>query len=496
MVGFVRQRAFARGYGLPLEATAVVLERGDLRVVACAVDVLGLVYDEANVLIDHIVDRVGASPDGVLLNWSHTHLAPRASHVHHGSFLGDVDADQLAAVHAFERVIQDKIVTACELAAARLEPATVVWGQADVDLSVNRRERTTDGSNGGTKLGWNPDELIDNQVTVLQARRPDETAIATVVGYGCHPVTTGFDMDIYSADFVGPLRSLVRNVTGGECVYLQGAGGNVLPKFAFTDSEAEAVRMGSRIGLAAVESVADEFGTPVTVVSEDEESAHAITRYRLTRQRSAVPALAALREVVTIPLLRPLPRLEDVRELLVGYDAELEAAKASGDNGRIRVALFHQLWASRTEAALEAGTAETEVQTSINAIRIGDGAIVTGPGESFTEYSIAVKERSPARPTMYAGYTNDLVGYLPTAREYEFGGFEAGYGFKSNGLPALFDPSVEEICVKTGVRLVERLFPDAQAWDDSAGWTAAGNPPALQRTRLDHPSQLELGARG
>ena len=61
MVGFVRQRAFARGYGSPLEATAVVLERGELRVVVCAVDVLGLVYDEANVLIDHIVDRVGAS---------------------------------------------------------------------------------------------------------------------------------------------------------------------------------------------------------------------------------------------------------------------------------------------------------------------------------------------------------------------------------------------------------------------------------------------------
>ena len=54
----------------------------------------------------------------------------------------------------------------------RLEPAGIVWGQADVDLAVNRRERTTDGYNGGSILGWNPDELVDNQVTVLQARRP------------------------------------------------------------------------------------------------------------------------------------------------------------------------------------------------------------------------------------------------------------------------------------------------------------------------------------
>ena len=41
--------------------------------------------------------------------------------------------------------------------------------------------------------------------------------------------------------------------------------------------------------------------------------------------------------------------------------------------------------------------------------------IVTGPGETFTEYGIAVKERSPGAPTLYAGYTNELLGYLPTA---------------------------------------------------------------------------------
>ena len=95
------------------------------------------------------------------------------------------------SIDSFSRVLHDKIVSACRLASERLEPAGVVWGQADVDLAVNRRERTEDGFNGGSILGWNPDELVDNQVTVLQVRRPDESAIATVVGYGCHPVTTG-----------------------------------------------------------------------------------------------------------------------------------------------------------------------------------------------------------------------------------------------------------------------------------------------------------------
>ena len=107
-------------------------------------------------------------------------------------------------------------------------------------------------------------------MTVLQARRPDESAIATLVGYGCHPVTTGYDMYVYSADFPGPMRRVVRAVTGGECVFFQGAAGNVLPRFAFTDNEEEAGRMGTRLGVAALEAVADRYTREVEVVAEEE----------------------------------------------------------------------------------------------------------------------------------------------------------------------------------------------------------------------------------
>jgi neutral ceramidase len=252
MVGFVRQPWNARGYGLPLEVGALVLERGDTRVVLCGVDVVGIIHPQIEALIDRIAPATGADPAGILVNMSHTHLAPPGG-IAHGAVYGDVDDEVAASIEAFSRVLHDKIVSACALAAERLEPAGVVWGQADVDLAVNRRERTTDGFNGGSILGWNPDELVDNQVTVMQARRPDESAIATIVGFGCHPVTTGYDMDVYSADFPGPMRDVVRAVSGGECIFLQGAGGNVLPKFAFTDTEDEAHRMGTRSPTASVE---------------------------------------------------------------------------------------------------------------------------------------------------------------------------------------------------------------------------------------------------
>ena len=488
MVGFIRQPWNARGYGLPLEVGALVLERGDTRVVLCGVDVVGIIHPQIEPLIDRVAAATGAHPEGILLNLSHTHLAPPGG-VANGAVYGDVDEEVAASIEAFSRVLHDKIVSVCGLAAQRLEPAGTVWGQADVDLAVNRRERTTDGYNGGSILGWNPDELVDNQVTVLQARRPDESAIATLVGFGCHPVTTGYDMDVYSADFPGPMRDVVRAVSGGECVFFQGAGGNVLPKFAFTDTEDEARRMGTRLGLAALEAVADRFSREVRVVPEEEGSVTPITRYRRRFvEASEAPALAAARETVSIPLM-PHPPLEEIERQRREYDDALEEARASGDRGRVKVAYYQASWARRIESQLRDGTAPTEVRGPVHAVRIGDGVIVTGPGETFTEYGIAVKERSPGAPTLYAGYTNEILGYLPTANEYQYGGYEAGYGYKSVGLPSLFDPSVEQIFVETGVRLAERLFPEAEAWDAAEGWLARGEVPRLPDTPLEHPSR-------
>jgi hypothetical protein len=487
MVGFIRQPSNASGYGLPLEVGALAFERDGTRVVLCGVDIVGIIHPQIEALIDRIAAATGADPAGILLNWSHTHLAPPGG-VANGAVYGDVDDDLSASIEAFSRVIHDKIVSACRLAVERLEPAGVVWGQSDVDLAVNRRERTAGGYNGGSILGWNPDELVDNQVTVLQARRPDESVIGTLVGFGCHPVTTGYDMVVYSADFPGPMRDVVRSVTGGECVFFQGAGGNVLPKFAFTDTENEAHRMGTRLGLAALAAVADRFSRPVTVLAEEEGSVTPITRYRRRFVEADAPALAAVRETVTIPLM-PHPELAELEALRAEYDSALEEARASGNRGRVKLAYYQAAWARRIEAQLRDGSAPTEVSAPVHAVRVGDGVIVTGPGETFTEYGIAVKERSPGAPTLYAGYTNEIIGYLPTANEYQYGGYEAGYGYKSVGLPSLFDPSVEQVCVETGVRLAERLFPDAEPWESANGWTARGELPRLEPVSLEHPSR-------
>lgn len=489
MVGFIRQRLPAMGYGdLPLETTALVLEDGATRVVVCGVDIVGFGEPEITRLVDRVADATGVDPAGVLLNWNHTHLAPFGGSWG-GEVLGDTDPERDARVRAYADVLQDKVVSVCRLAVDRLEPARIVWGVGAVDLAVNRRER----AKGTTILGWNPDNFADNQVTTLQARRPDESVIGAAVAFGCHPVTTGFDMFVYSADFPGALRNLIRTVTGGECVFLQAAGGNVLPRVAFTEDEQEAERMGARIAVEALHAIADRSSTPYRMVRREEGSVMAISAYRREEVEPPPLVLAATRRRVEFPLL-PHPSLEYVVEERAKAEADLDAARVSGDVGKLKVACYHTAWARKTEASLRDGTAPTSTEGWMHAVRIGDGVITTAPGEIFTEIGMAVKERGPGRPTLPLGYTNGLASYFPTAAEYPYGGYEADYGCRSVGLPSHVAPECEQILVETAVRLAEGLFPESEPWDAAKGWVATGTVPELEPDPPPlHPSSFAAG---
>ena len=484
LIGFMRQTHDATGYGRwGLETTAVGLELDGTRVVLCGVDIVGIGDPELSVLLDRVAEATGAEPAGILLNWNHTHLAPLGG-TWGGELTGPPEPERDARIRRFADVVQDKIVSVCRAAFDELTPVRPVWGVGYAEVAVNRRERTPRGE---TILGWNPDELIDNQVTTLQLRGSDEGAVASVVSFGCHPVTTGFDLYDYSADFPGAIRDLVRRDTGGECVYFQGAGGNVLPKVAFTDSEDEATAMGHRLGLEALHSLAGRYAYRQRMEWKGERSVMQISAYRRVAAEQEPPVLRATVRQTRFPLL-PLPALEQIRAVRDEWEPKLAAALADGEGGAARIAWWHTGWARKVERSLEEGTALPYRVGPIHAIRIGDGVIVSGPGEIFSEIGMAVKERSPGRPTMYAGFTNGLIAYFATAAEYRYGGYEADYSRRGHGNPAHVAPECERILVETAVRAAEELFPEATPWDAEAGWAATGAlPPLSEPDPLPHP---------
>lgn len=479
LVGVVRRAEPARERLGSLEVTAAAFEREATRVVVCGVDTLAIQAPEADALRARIVEATGAARPGVLLNWNHTHHAPPGGRSVYGWF-GEPDPEPDDATLAYVDRLHAAIVETCARAFERLEPAAVRCGLGSVDLAVNRRQR--DGDGRVRSIGWNPDGLVDRSVPVLQAVREDGTAIATVVGYGAHTVTTGVGFLGYSPDYPGWLRETVRAITGGECVYLQGAAGNMMPLFAFDDDLAAPVLVGRRIGLEAAHAIADRPSWPERLVRTGFGSATPLELFRLERVEGEPPVLAAVEEEVEFPLL-PLPSRDEIEAQLAAAEAELAAAEARGaTEGELRVLRYHGAnWARRTAAEIAGGTPRTSARGPVSAVRIGNAAIVTGPGEIFTEIGLAVKERSPADVTFYAGYTNGCVSYMPTAAEYPLGGYEPTYGHKTYGLPAQVAPETERLLVETGVRLVHSLFPDREA-PAVEGWLATGAMPVAPPT--------------
>jgi hypothetical protein len=473
MVGFVRRFEVARASAGDLEVTAVALEADGQRAIIAGVDTLAIQAPEIDVLRNRIAAVSGARREAVLVNFNHTHCAPPACAglMRMG---GDMEADPAPEVVAYAHAVADAVVHACRLAVSRLEAARPAWGVGWCAEAVNRRERLKDGR---IILGWHPDGMVDWQVPVLQLQRRDGSSIATVVGYGCHTVAVGPDVLAYSADYAGPMRAAVRAWTGGECVFLQGAGGNVLPRVAFADLAA-ARALGRRLALAALGAVADRPAWPPAYRRSDDGSVTPFHLYRPEPAGGDAPVLAACAIDVDFPLL-PLPTAEEIAGERERAEARLRAAAARGaGEAELNTIRYDVVWARATERAIVAGTAPATVRAPVHALRVGEGAIVTGPGEIFSEIGLAVRERSPAAVTLYAGYTNGLVSYFPAASEYPHGGYEPGYGNRSFGLPAQVAPVCDPLLVRAGLDALAACFPGWAGVPAADALLASGTPPA------------------
>jgi len=203
-------------------------------------------------------------------------------------------------------------------------------------------------------------------VTTLQARRPDESVIATLVGYGCHPVTTGYDMYVYSADYPGPLRRVVRATTGGDCIFFQGAGGTFCHDSAFHGRRVRGRADGDADRDRGARSVADRLATPVELIRLDRVG-HADLEVPPCASRGRGAALAACRGRLD-PADAP-PAARGSRRLREGTTAVSTPRGAPATSAGQGCLLPREL-ARRIEEQLARGDAPTQVEGPVHAVRI------------------------------------------------------------------------------------------------------------------------------
>jgi hypothetical protein len=136
-----------------------------------------------------------------------------------------------------------------------------------------------------------------------------------------------------------------------------------------------------------------------------------------------LPLRVVAREI-HVPLREGLPERKSAGEKLEFWKTKLKDAREKKDTAAITEATY---MARRADIQLRMADdfgGKTSAGVRTHFIAFGDVAIVGCNIEPFCEIGMAVKKGSPFPVTYMCGYTNGRMAYMPTAVEWDKGGYE------------------------------------------------------------------------
>jgi len=456
-----------------LMLTALVLETPDCKIVVIGCDLAVISSALAHEVRQAVARAVGTEPSHVLVNYSHTHASPSIKG------WGMVEGGERAA--AIERY-QARLVEAAEQAAAEADrgrqPARLTAGWGEAPLGVYRREG---GSNGPLILGEVPDAPIDRSVGVIRVDDLGGRPISVLFSFGCHPVIMGPRAQAASSDYPGAARRLIEEVIGGTALFLQACGGNINPRYGIgfeVDCQDVKDREGAVLAGAVIATAAnlrtDRRRGPRTLLGD---LGIALWPWVSVDDVTA-PRVAAVERTLVVPL-SDLPPLEVAQRLRDRYAADLASAQTKrARTADLTVASRWAQWAAilAEACALREGTlhaptgtflirnGKATFETLIQAIRVGDVAILATCFEMFFETGLKIKRRSPFPHTEVIGYSNGCAGYLPRAEDHPRGGWSVEQRYAVPDLfpqswlwPVILHPDAEGQVVEGAIAVLKEL---------------------------------------
>jgi hypothetical protein len=431
----------AEGVDLPLYCTALAASDGDNEVVLVEWELLYPPGGEFLLDIRRRVTELTGVPGGhIRVSSTHTHSGPSLSRPWFES-----GAEMVAPYIAS---LTDRVAGTCFAAHRAMEPARVAGGKGSCFVNTNRRRR---GADGRVILASNPDGFSDHEVGVIRIDREDGRVLAILVNFAAHPTILAWDNRLISPDYPGTVRRTVESLTGGTCLFLQGAAGNQNTLRDYSCRVEDARWVGRQIGLEAVK-VAEAIETRPSrseIVRMVESSwSMGVTGY--VAAGSPDTSVKCVSRTVALPVWQrepPTPAEEETVEQLKRRLAELHRQGAPDDAVREANRLVRRAVLDLTITRRRSQGPQLELE--FQAFRFGPVALIGIPVEPFAETGREVKDRSPFPTTFFSGYTNGANGYLPTASAYEEGGYEVWM--------TAFAPDAAAITVEQSLALLNGL---------------------------------------
>jgi neutral ceramidase len=390
----------------PLHSRALVLDGGSVRLALAVVDTLGAGPEVLDEIKQAAFEKTGIPVERILISSTHTHTGP--AHPKEGP----------APAVAYRQVFVEGVVASLVEANAALKPA--LFGSASHPLPdevFNRRwflkpgkmPPNPFGKYDAVKMnpGTSPDVLdrpagpTDPDVSVLSFQDERRQPLAVYANYALHYVGGSPKAQI-SADYFGEFARVFPSRVGSPKAFVamlsNGASGDI-----------------NNIPFGITRPPREPF-EQIRVVAQKTADAAWFALRKIEKHRGDVRL--AMRER-NVPLKYRRPSEEEV--------TQARAFLAVKDKDAIeQLPRLAQNYAYGTVRAAE--RTEDTLTVKLQAVRIGDTAVCGIPFEAFVEMGLELKKRSPFAQTVVVGLANGRHGYLPTAEQHPWGGYETWLG--------------------------------------------------------------------
>ncbi|WP_417849399.1 hypothetical protein [Thalassoglobus sp.] len=391
----------------PLHARAIVLDDGETTLAVAVLDALGAPPEMLNEAKQIAAEKTGISVHRMLISSTHSHSTPPSNRTEGSP--GDV---------AYRELLINGLAQAIIEAYEKREPAAVGVASHDLQEEVfNRRWFLKPG-----KMPANPFGKMDI-VKMNPGTNPE------VLDRPAGP--TDPELMILS------LQNAKRKPLGMLANYALHYVGGVAPRHASSDYFGEFSRlMPSRLR-AAPEFVAmmsngasgDINNIPFLVNRPPREPFEQIG---IVARKAADAAYFAYKKIDSHDSNITLDMIE--REVALRYrrpseDDVIAARKVLSITDEDKISQLPKKAESYARQTIRAHEREEEFLTvTIQAIRIGNFAIVGIPFETLVEIGLEIKDKSPFSKTMVIGLANGRHGYLPPPEQHRLGGYETWLG--------------------------------------------------------------------
>ena len=410
---------YADGVLDPIQLNALAFGNGTDTAIIIACDFIGMVMNKSTEMREAIAARTGVPAERVMLCCLHQHTSIRV-----GDKIGAKDTSSFDD-SVYMNILKRKFADVAQMAVADMSEAEVGTAAQNVaeDIAFIRRYWLEDGSVATNPSSRGPQPVrrcdeSDNTVRLIRFKREGKKDIA-YVNFSTHPdVISG---DKFSADWPGFVRRFVEADEDAFCLCVVGCQGDSNHCDYFKPRDAMYKGPGyvhsEYMGRTVADTVKEIWDKTVPHTGDTVFGGIEVI-YNKTNTEGE----------------------EKYAEQKAFYD-DYEAGKFERKPHITVLAYAKRIIGLRTSPIYR--------PVPVTVLGLGDIAFVGFGGEPFTDYTHASHAAAPDKTVFCSCCTNGYEGYLPHARAFEEGGYEASSSF--------FTPCLEEQCITAATEMLKKF---------------------------------------